>query len=124
MAECLYFERRPAVGEYSPHAALGPELTFQPTAPLQGPASWRRVAVEVSPERVKAEWQGRGGAWETVCEIGEGNLTGLMIRELARADPNLTGGDFRPRSGLGLYVYRGKASFRRVVVEPLGGEGQ
>jgi hypothetical protein len=45
-----------------------------------------------------------------------------MENHLVRADPTLTGRGFKGRAGLGLYVYRGKASFRRVAVEPLGGE--
>jgi hypothetical protein len=121
MVQCFYFERRPAGSEFSPHTQVGQTLKFQPVWPFLGPGPWRRVAVEVTRERVKAFWQRPEGVWETVCELGTGDLTRAMEEHLVRADPGLTEGKFSARAGLGLYVHRGKASFRRVVVEPLGG---
>ncbi len=83
------------------------------------PYRWRKVAVEVTPAKI-------GAFWEEEL-LGEVSRAGLM--ELANkhwASGPSTRGDPRPewptRGALGLYVSAATASFRSVVVKPLGGE--
>jgi serine/threonine-protein kinase len=83
---------------------------------------WRQLVVEVTPDGVKGSFDGNSfgtlsaSGWEkTAREAGGGNR---------RADPKalyLQGLElvYTPGGAMGLYVYRGSASFRHVVVGPL-----
>jgi serine/threonine-protein kinase len=93
--------------------AAGP---FSPT--------WRVLAVEVAPERVRAFW---GEPPQLVGEVVPGDLVKEFNKQLdwvRKKRPGEGRGrgvapEFLPRGGLGLYVMQGSASFRRVSVEPL-----
>jgi len=76
---------------------------------------WRRLAVEVTPESVRLFWDDdkpfRVMTIAEVRELGEAwKPQGKVIF------PEI---DFDPEGALGLYVYRGQAAFRNVVVRPL-----
>ena len=73
------------------------------------PGQWRRLAVEVTPKDVRVYWDGQRFEHLSRKEFLEHDLW-LRSRHI----PPLA-----PRDGLGLYVYRGAASFRHVTVEPL-----
>jgi serine/threonine-protein kinase len=83
------------------------------------PHVWRKVAVEVTPEKIRVFWEGH--------LIGELSRKELMrtarndIEKQPLANMNTTP-QFPARGGLGLFVYNGSASFRRVTIEPLAGE--
>jgi hypothetical protein len=84
------------------------------------PGSWRTLVVEVRPTGVEARWAaedrtlttaGKGSAQELTEHLG----IHRMVNHLPDAIPT----EFRPRSGLGLYVHGGRASVRRLVLTPL-----
>jgi serine/threonine-protein kinase len=89
--------------------------------------AWRQLTLEVTPEGVQAFWGS-----EKIQDDWAAKPVGVVTRFRIERDVQLmaTGADlidpmpdirptFAPRNGVGLYVYRGGASFRRVVVEPL-----
>jgi serine/threonine protein kinase len=86
---------------------------FQPEAD-----SWRRVTVEVGPDRIRAWWGGTDGTEEKPL----GEISRAELEKLASDLDNQDFGPscpFFPRGSVGLVVHRGTASFRRVTVEPL-----
>lgn len=82
------------------------------------PDSWRKVAVEVTPGKVRAFWEG-----EFLGELSRAELM-ERTRHLASGPAGAVHlqPDLPARGALGLYVSGATASFRSVVVEPLGGE--
>jgi hypothetical protein len=76
-------------------------------------AKWRHLDVVVLADRVSVNWEGEN--------IGE--ITDRAMAELSLEANNPANADryfhFDPHGGLGLYVYRGTASFRNVQIEPL-----
>jgi hypothetical protein len=111
-------ERVPAVG-------LG-SLDFSPATGFPGP--WRKLVVEVRPGKIQPFW------WDEktkkLAPLGQGlNAEGLkfVTRSLQQEADKLkdlpssprTIEAIQPRSGLGLYAFRSKASFRNVAIEPL-----
>ena len=74
---------------------------------------WHEFIVEVRPEKLRVLWDG--------AVVGDLDAPRLALYAQALADdgPAAEVPAFSPRGGLGLFVYRGTASFRRVVVEPL-----
>jgi hypothetical protein len=105
-------------GPWEPELA-GPRAYF-PRTGLD--ASWRPLAVEVTPDGVEGLWEGRSigkltaSRWEGVTEAYL-----ATTRASLPAVPYVQGlaPVYAPSGGLGLYVDRGSATFRRVVVEPL-----
>jgi serine/threonine-protein kinase len=104
---------------------LSPTL-FEAAGHWGGP--WRRLVVEVTPSGVRGYW----GAKEDgkLVEVGEltaegwvGNTqTAIATRNRLMPEDQHAQSvqpQWLPRGSLGLYLYRGSASFRRVVVEPL-----
>jgi hypothetical protein len=71
--------------------------------------------VEVTPEKVRAFWEGEA--------IGE--ISGEQLRKVSRdiltepRDPIDPPAGDAPGVALGLYVHRSTAAFRSVVIEPL-----
>jgi hypothetical protein len=88
---------------------------FEPAQAGRNLGPWRKIAVKVTPKGVEAFWEGKA--------IGTRSRSRLMRtgKNLAVnfVDPGDVNRKFAFRDGLGLYVYRGVASFRRIVVEPL-----
>jgi serine/threonine protein kinase len=79
-----------------------------------GEKHWRRLAVEVAPERVVVFWEGKRLAeipWQDL-QIPEK----LVPPGTLTPQPPLTLG---PQGGIGLHLRQGEAAFRNVVVEPL-----
>jgi hypothetical protein len=94
----------------------GPRQGFAPAVPFNGPAqTWRKLAVEVTPEKVRAFWEGKA--------IGE--VSGEQLRKVSREvltdplDPIAPPAGDAPGVALGLYVHRSTAAFRSVVIEPM-----
>jgi hypothetical protein len=88
---------------------------------------WRELAVEVRPEGVKVFWANEDGVLQFKEEVPAAGLEGLegRLQAMKRPNPEMTGvpADYRPRSGIGLYVLGGEGSFRHVVVRPLAEGG-
>jgi hypothetical protein len=76
--------------------------------------------VEVTPEGIKTFWADAGGALRLAEDVPAAQLahrhavTTVMSPEAAGVPT-----DYRPRSGAGLYVLSGAASFRHVALQPL-----
>ena len=83
---------------------------------------WHKLAVEVRPEQVEVFWEGQSVRVVTVAQMDLAfrQLNSMLAKRPAplQARPALHP-EFLPRQGLGLFLERGTASFRRVVVEPL-----
>jgi hypothetical protein len=85
-------------------------------------APWRQLAVEVSPERIRAFWEGKCIDEPGLAELNRDGERWLKTQ--LKLMPNLAAlkdvrPQFAPRQPLGLFVHDGAASFRNVVVEPL-----
>jgi hypothetical protein len=94
----------------------GRPFEFTPAVFDKGQGPWRKLAVEVRPERFDCFWEDQ-------------LVNSLRRREIIpkfktfiddRSVPEERIPQFAPRDSLGLYVARCEASFRRVMVEPLG----
>jgi serine/threonine-protein kinase len=85
-----------------------------PLRPQGTPALWRTLAVKVMPQAVEAFWEGKSiGTWHR-----DDPLFGprRLFEGFAEIDPRKA---LAPEGGLGLYVFRGEAAFRQVIVEPV-----
>lgn len=85
----------------------------------EGNGRWHDLEVTVTPELVSARWDGQPFEISTarIQEIIDVHLT----RFPPRAESPLARGfsaEFNPRGGLGLYIWRGSASFRAVTITP------
>jgi serine/threonine protein kinase len=93
-----------------------PEVLFTPARPVGALGPWRKIAVQVRPKTITVYWE-ESNKVETPRDM-------LMIgaKWLSRPElpPLRTEPQFAPRNGLGLFVSQGVASFRNVVVEPIG----
>jgi serine/threonine-protein kinase len=103
-------------GEHLPMS--GPVFHTYPPGPKNGPALWRKLAVEVTPVAVRVFWEGQ------LLPNGEISVDRLnkhfnMHYKLMKRTIPGTPFNFSARGALGLVVNRGKASFRNVAVEPL-----
>jgi serine/threonine-protein kinase len=98
-----------------------PEL-FQPAQNDAPP--WRTLSVVVTASGVRASW---GVPEQAVGELSAAGMVEKLTeaRDDLRKDPELApladalSPTFEPRGAVGLYVCRGSASFRDVVLEPL-----
>jgi serine/threonine protein kinase len=96
------------------------EAPFKPARPPLGSVGpWRRIAVEVRPEAIKVFWGGN-----CIATTPRNTLMKSARWVIVRPNQPLPANSpqFAPRGGLGLYVSMGVASFRNVIVEPLGDE--
>jgi hypothetical protein len=120
--ECFLCETR--AGRLIPASTpISRPKEFRPALPEPGrPAPWRRLEVEVTPEGVKAYWGLTPEGRDLVAEVPTADLVEKMAF-VKKLNPGFAGfpAEFRPRSGLGLYVLHGKVSFRRIVLQPLAG---
>ncbi|HEY7314250.1 MAG TPA: serine/threonine-protein kinase [Gemmataceae bacterium] len=95
---------------------------FQPAG--YGKTDWRKIAVEVTPQSIRAFWEDRlAGEIPTarLAQLVKENLDTTRKNQPDNPFVNALAPDFVPRGTLGLYVHRGSASFRRVVLKPLNG---
>jgi hypothetical protein len=89
--------------------------------------TWRELEVVVTPAGVATFLDGT-----PAVEVQEQRVTAwftrtpIEIRKRLAAEPalELVRPTYRPRGGLGLCLWNGVASFRSVVVQPLGGTGE
>jgi hypothetical protein len=106
-----------------PDARRGASLggaSFEPAAPPGGASPWRKINVVVSRDNLELSWERDAGKLEVMRRISTASL-GESLKYQLRAYPDLTSvpRGFTPNSGIGLYVFGGKASFRNIVVQPL-----
>jgi serine/threonine-protein kinase len=105
---------------------IGPGRLFEasPRKPRQK-APWRQLAVRVTPEAVEALWRDERGRLDSFTRITAGNMD-RATRRLLQMYPSLAGipTGLRPRSALGLFVFRSEGSFRHVKVQPLREDGR
>jgi serine/threonine-protein kinase len=95
---------------------------FQPVRPVG--SVWRKLTVFVMPEGINAVW----GDGQPVGELLTAELLAKTRETLARmrkfrpSDTTVSEVDpaFSARGSLGLHVLNGSASFRNVIIEPLG----
>jgi serine/threonine protein kinase len=111
--------RQSSGGLINEKARVHEAALFRPARPVGALGPWRRIAVELRPNTIKVSWDG-------IC-IATSTRTTLMMnarRLIAKRGQALPANSpkFSARAGLGLYVSLGVASFRNVVVEPLGDE--
>jgi serine/threonine protein kinase len=113
-----YFQKN----KYTYGYVVGKEIPFRPTAPDLRPSDWRTIALEVNPAGVTVLWQLEQGRLAVVDRIPAAQLE-RCLNELRKQFPDMAGisPNYQPRLGLGLYVNRGKASFRRIELRPLAG---
>ncbi len=106
----------------APHGPVGKAELFEPAEPVGRPGPWRTLAVEVGPQGVRALWSPEGGPLEEIGELIAPAALEDCLRRAPLFFPTLRDvpADFKPRSGLGICIFGGKASFRRVVLQPLG----
>jgi hypothetical protein len=84
---------------------------------------WHSLLLEVTPQTIRASWDG-----QAIGPLATADFAATPQKALAELDASwrrqhpyvgeLTFA-FRPRLPLGLYVARGSAAFRNVVLEPL-----
>jgi serine/threonine protein kinase len=74
-------------------------------------SGWRKLSVKVGPDSIEMFWDGQQA----------GTLDRAELNDMAAKTKNSVGLAFNPAGSLGLYVFRGSASFRRVVIEPRHG---
>jgi serine/threonine protein kinase len=104
------------------------QALFVPARPVGALGPWRGIAVEVRPERIKVFWKENGSARKPREECIAITPRAVLMRNvrplIAKPDQPLPANapKFTPRGSLGLYVSLGVASFRNVIVEPLGDE--
>jgi hypothetical protein len=92
------------------------QLAYPFALPLPDQRPWRRVAVEVTPERVRVLCEGK-----CITDSPRAEFMKRVKDVMRRAPDELTDEPaFAPRGGLGLVVRQAAASFRSVAIEPLG----
>jgi serine/threonine-protein kinase len=84
--------------------------------------TWRKLVVEVTPTAVRAIWEdgqpiGKLAAKDIIRQTSDA-LKERAARHPEESWKDLLSGDFAARGSLGLYVFRGSASFRSVLIEP------
>lgn len=83
---------------------------------------WRKLVVEVTPNAVRAFWEGDQPIGKVpVKDIVAHTAEALKRRQAQHPEESwkeLIEGSFASRGSLGLYVFRGSAAFRSVVIEP------
>jgi len=98
---------------------------FKPSGPQK--TGWRELIVEVTPTQIRAHWDGDANgivdcelttltkdSMESIADI---QRRGVGIPWVSALRPG-----FNARGGVGLFVYRGSAAFKSVVIHPSNGE--
>jgi hypothetical protein len=92
----------------------GVEARYAAVAPGV-PTPWRQLAVEVTPEKVRVFWEGQPLGEQSQEDLAKAEKQLQVIRpHLSEVTP-----EFGPGQPVGLVVYKGVASFRRVEVRRL-----
>jgi hypothetical protein len=119
---CVELEilRQSATGMKTEKIYIGNALRyFDPAKPVMALGPWRKLAVEVRPESIQVFWDDK-----CFVTVPRGKLIRSAMPLVHERDQALATNppQYAPRDGLGLYVSQGVASFRNVVIEPLGDE--
>jgi hypothetical protein len=77
---------------------------------------WRKIAVEVTPEKIRVFWEDHLIGELTRKELMRSARYHIQNQPLVKMN---TTPKYPTRGGLGLFVFKANASFRRVVIEPL-----
>src|SRR5205807_886749 len=113
-----YFAERP---DFLQRGPIGPGRPFQPALVKATPGPWRKLVVDVGPDQVIARWAETDRAALEQIEVIPadklerylGDLVRLNMAQLKNFPLTCS-----PRLGFGLFVNRGKASFRRIAIHP------
>jgi tRNA A-37 threonylcarbamoyl transferase component Bud32 len=98
-------------------ASLGPPVLQFPSVQQTGPPKrWRKLAVEVTPDEVRAFWE---QDTQPIRKVPQEQLEAQGARLLSRIGLEQTEDRFTPDTSLGLYVQGGAASFQNVVLKQL-----
>ena len=92
----------------------GVQQPFLSAREMKETSNWRKLAIEVTPEKVSTFWEGKPLQERSLAELRQlcrGKIVGGEVKA-----PQF---EFDLDGGLGLYVFQGKAFFRRVTIEPL-----
>jgi serine/threonine-protein kinase len=97
-------------------------LWFDPRRGQSGP--WRRIVIDVSPERVTVRWRADAGSFSEVVTWAPAPGGGDTLphwKFLARnyPDAGVTVPDWHPRRPLGVWAHNSTVSIRNCVVKPL-----
>ena len=96
----------------------GQPVRFTPAVFDKGQGPWHKLGVEVTPERFNYYWEDR-----LVTSLPRSRITNQLEAWMnSHGLPGEAAPQVAPRSSLGLYIHNCTASFRRVVVEPIGEE--
>jgi serine/threonine-protein kinase len=88
---------------------------FPPAKAPAGKGPWRRLTVQVQPDRIKVAWSGEAAAELSRAAFLQ-KATGRLAATKEIAQPAVR---FPPQGGIGLMVGRGQATFRNVELAPL-----
>jgi serine/threonine-protein kinase len=112
-----------AVNVNVPAIQIGSVIPFDAAGVDHGPGPWRKITVEVTPDGIqvtgpdpasnKAITASTKGLQDSQVYLAE-------VREKSQAKHAGIPVEFRHRGGLGLIVVRSAASFRNIILEPLG----
>jgi hypothetical protein len=76
---------------------------------------WRSLRIDVTPQALDIRWEG-----EPIAHLSVSTRQREWLGLLKNLTPSpALKNDFAAEGGLGLYVIKGEAAFRNVVVEPL-----
>jgi serine/threonine-protein kinase len=100
------------------YAHVTPEM-FVSAGP--GRTDWRKLTLEVSPERLAGWWSDQPVGEVPANDFQEhGAYSAEFLRGTSRIGPaRQLDTALHPRGGIGLFLSHGSASFRNVVIEPL-----
>ena len=106
----------------NPQKQIGQEIKFalpKPQGAVETP--WRTIRLDVTPEGIRVVGPEKGSDKPLTVALKKLLDNQRMMTSIANTPPELATlpVEFRPRSGIGLIVMRGEASFRNVRLEPL-----
>jgi serine/threonine protein kinase len=109
-----------------PKLLIGEEIIVAlPKKPDGNETPWRMIRLDVTPEGVRVLGPEKGSATPLTFPLTKLLRAQRNLKSVGNTPPEVAAMrvEFKPQSGIGLFVARGAAAFRRVVVEPLpGGE--
>jgi serine/threonine-protein kinase len=113
----VYGERCRPPTLYDAPAAPTLSVSFPAHVPLAPPMPWRDVKLRLTPDDVQVWCDGRTDGPRPMTTLREDfNDLNAFLKHKGESEIHP---DLGPRHGVGLFVFRASASFRRVVAEPL-----
>jgi hypothetical protein len=96
-------------------------LEFQPAANLPGP--WRRIEVEVTPEKVRAWWREPDGTMKSIADLSAGQIraeyAGLPQKLTQAPNHGVTLPQWHPRMPLGIWNESAAIDVRNFTITPI-----